>query len=57
MNTRRFHGLLTAATKPPVGWMVLLSRLEKTIVVMANASSFRQIASQAFCVRTASIIS
>src|SRR5690348_12346616 len=33
MNTRRYHGLLTAATKPPVGRMVLLSKLEETIVV------------------------
>ena len=29
-NTRRYHGLLTAATKPPVGRMVLLSKLEET---------------------------
>ena len=28
INTRRYHGLLTAATKPPVGRMVLLSKLE-----------------------------
>jgi glycogen debranching enzyme len=33
MNTRRYHGLLTAATKPPVGRMVLFSKLEETIVV------------------------
>jgi predicted glycogen debranching enzyme len=32
MNTRRYHGLLVAATKPPVGRMVLLSRLEETVV-------------------------
>src|SRR4051794_30583793 len=32
MNTRRYHGLLTAATKPPVGRMLLLSKLEETIV-------------------------
>src|SRR6266576_7041861 len=33
MNTRRYHGLLTAATKPPVGRVLLLSKLEETLVV------------------------
>ena len=33
LNTRRYHGLLTAATKPPVGRMVLLSKLEDTLVI------------------------
>jgi predicted glycogen debranching enzyme len=33
MNTRRYHGLLVAATRPPVGRMVLLSKLEETVVV------------------------
>jgi predicted glycogen debranching enzyme len=33
LNTRRYHGLLVAATKPPVGRMVLLSKLEETLVV------------------------
>src|SRR4051812_43206504 len=33
MNTRRYHGLLTAATKPPVVRMVLLSALEETLVI------------------------
>ncbi len=33
MNTRRYHGLLTAATQPPVGRMLLLSKLEGTLVV------------------------
>src|SRR5262249_52702071 len=33
MNTRRYHGLLVAATKPPVGRMVLLSKLEETLVL------------------------
>jgi predicted glycogen debranching enzyme len=32
-NTRRYHGLLVAATKPPVGRTVLLSKLEETLVV------------------------
>ena len=33
LNTRRYHGLLVAATKPPVGRYVLLSKLEETLVV------------------------
>src|ERR1043166_71600 len=33
MNTRRYHGLLTAATKPPVGRLVLLSKLEEALVI------------------------
>ena len=33
LNTRRYHGLLVAATRPPVGRMVLLSKLEETLVV------------------------
>jgi predicted glycogen debranching enzyme len=33
LNTRRYHGLLVAATKPPVGRMVLLSKLEETLLV------------------------
>lgn len=33
MNTRRYHGLLTAATKPPAGRFVLLSKIEETLVV------------------------
>src|SRR5438552_17294961 len=33
MNTRRYHGLLTAATKPPVGRVLLLSKLEETVVI------------------------
>ena len=35
LNTRRYHGLLTAATKPPVGRFVLLSKLEETLVIGA----------------------
>src|SRR5688572_26823350 len=31
LNTRRYHGLLTAATKPPVGRMLSLSKLEETV--------------------------
>src|SRR6266568_2325098 len=33
VNTRRYHGLLTAATKPPVGRLVLLSKLEETLII------------------------
>jgi predicted glycogen debranching enzyme len=32
-NTRRYHGLLVAATKPPVGRLVLLSKFEETLIV------------------------
>ena len=32
-NTRRYHGLLVAATKPPVGRFVLLSKLEETLII------------------------
>ena len=37
-HTRRYHGLLVAATHPPVGRMVLLSRLDETVTV--GGSSF-----------------
>src|SRR3954447_7363112 len=33
VNTRRYHGLLIAATNPPSGRMVLLSKIEETILV------------------------
>jgi len=33
LNTRRYHGLLIAATLPPVGRMVLLSKIEETVIV------------------------
>ncbi len=33
MNTRRYHGLLVAATKPPVGRVVLLSKLEDCLII------------------------
>src|SRR5690349_22757711 len=36
-NTRRYHGLLVAATKPPVGRYVLLSKLEETLVIDGEA--------------------
>src|SRR5437588_8566899 len=37
LNTRRYHGLLVAATKPPVGRFVLLSKLEETVVIEGRA--------------------
>src|SRR5271167_1921431 len=33
LNARRYHALLTAATKPPVGRFVLLSKLEETLFI------------------------
>lgn len=33
LNTRRYHALLTAATKPPVGRLVMLSKLEETLII------------------------
>jgi predicted glycogen debranching enzyme len=33
LNTRRYHGLLIAATKPPAGRMLLLSKLEEALVL------------------------
>jgi len=33
LNTRRYHGLLVAATQPPLGRMVLLSKFEETLVI------------------------
>ena len=33
LNTRRYHGLLVAATKPPVGRFVLLAKLEETLFI------------------------
>jgi len=32
-NTRRYHALLVAATKPPLGRMALLSKFEETIII------------------------
>ena len=33
LNTRRYHGLLVAATKPPVGRLVRLSKLEEMLLI------------------------
>jgi predicted glycogen debranching enzyme len=35
-NTRRYHGLLVAAVRPPVGRFVLLSKLEEVLIVSGN---------------------
>jgi predicted glycogen debranching enzyme len=32
-NSRRYHGLLTAATKPPLGRLTLLSKFEETLKI------------------------
>jgi len=32
-NTRRYHGILTAATRPPLGRITMLSKLEETVVI------------------------
>src|SRR5437867_12734606 len=40
LNTRRYHGLLTAATKPPVGRLVLLSKIEETLVIDGKLYEF-----------------
>ena len=37
MNTRRYHGLLVAATRPPVGRMVLLSKFEEVLTICAKS--------------------
>src|SRR5215813_8412609 len=40
LNTRRYHGLLVAATKPPVGRLVLLSKLEETLFINGQPFEF-----------------
>jgi predicted glycogen debranching enzyme len=37
LNTRRYHGLLVAATQPPVGRVVMLSKLEETFFIEGQA--------------------
>ena len=32
-NTRRYHGILTAATDPPLGRITMLSKLEETVTI------------------------
>jgi predicted glycogen debranching enzyme len=36
-NTRRYHGLLTAATRPPLGRVTMLSKFEETLFVDGKA--------------------
>jgi len=43
-NTRRYHGLLTAATKPPLGRVTMLSKFEETLRI--NGKSFELSANQ-----------
>src|SRR5207249_11914617 len=33
LNTRRYHGLLTAAMQPPAGRVLLLSKCDETLIV------------------------
>src|SRR5438094_337833 len=40
VNTRRYHGLLVAATKPPVGRYVLLSKFEETLIIDGQRFDF-----------------
>ena len=40
MNTRRYHGLLIAATVPPTGRTLLLSKLEETLIVGGRRFDF-----------------
>jgi predicted glycogen debranching enzyme len=40
LNTRRYHGLLTAATRPPVGRFVLLSKFEETLIIDGRRYEF-----------------
>ena len=40
MNTRRYHGLLIAATQPPAGRTLLLSKLEETLVISGHGFVF-----------------
>lgn len=43
-NTRRYHGLLTAATKPPLGRITMLSKFEETLII--NDKQFELSANQ-----------
>ncbi|HEX9960657.1 MAG TPA: glycogen debranching enzyme N-terminal domain-containing protein, partial [Pyrinomonadaceae bacterium] len=36
-NTRRYHGLLTSATKPPLGRVTMLSKFEETLFIDGEA--------------------
>lgn len=43
LNTRRYHGLLVAATKPPTERLMLLNKLDETLVVRLPDGSERRI--------------
>jgi predicted glycogen debranching enzyme len=43
-NTRRYHGLLTAATRPPLGRITMLSKFEETLLI--NGETFELSANQ-----------
>jgi predicted glycogen debranching enzyme len=36
-NSRRYHGILTAATKPPLGRITMLSKFEETLTIGENS--------------------
>ncbi|HEY2848168.1 MAG TPA: glycogen debranching enzyme N-terminal domain-containing protein, partial [Pyrinomonadaceae bacterium] len=36
LHTRRYHGLLVAATRPPLGRIVLLSKFEQKLIIDGN---------------------
>jgi predicted glycogen debranching enzyme len=36
-NSRRYHGVLTAATRPPLGRVVMLSKFEETLTIGGNS--------------------
>jgi len=36
-NTRRYHGLLVAATRPPLGRVMMLSKFEETLIINGAA--------------------
>jgi hypothetical protein len=56
LNTRRYHGLLVAATTP-VGRLVLLSKLEETLVIDGKVSIYRPTDIEVWFTRTDSAIS
>ncbi|MDI1243747.1 MAG: amylo-alpha-1,6-glucosidase [bacterium] len=36
-NSRRYHGILTAATKPPLGRLTLVSKIEETVTIASES--------------------
>src|SRR3954462_10367755 len=47
-NIRKYHGLLIAATTPPVGRMNTLARLGEQVIIDANASQPHELAVNQF---------